>query len=339
MKIGLKEVAEKTGYSITTVSRALAGYSDVNAQTRQHIVETAQSLGYEPNLVARQLRNQKTQTIGVIVPTNDRSFPNDFFGQLILGVSSAAAREHYDLLISAQIQGEEEMAAYQRIVGGNRVDGMILARTRQHDPRISYLQKKRHPFVVSGRSAPNEPSNYPYIDVDSQAGVHMLVRHFAELGHQRIGLILPPEELAFTEFRLHGYQDGLKEAGLPYQPENVVYGDLLPSGGFRGTQQLLSSHQTVSAIIACNDLMALGAMNAIQAAGLRVGEDVAVAGFDDIPAAEFSHPSLTTIRQPIYDIGQQLVSLLMDVINGKPVEETQVILPCTLVVRESSGSL
>lgn len=337
MQVRLKDVAEKSGFSITTVSRALAGYNDVNEQTRQHIMAVAASLGYQPNLVARQLRNQRTHTFGFIVPANDRSFPNDFFSQLMLGISEAAARARYDLLISAQVSGEEEMAAYRRLVGGNRIDGMILARTRQHDPRIAYLKQQKHPFVVSGRGAPGEVSDFPYIDVDSQMGICLLTQHFIDLGHRHIALILPPEELAFTEFRHQGYREGLATNGIEYRAEYVTYGDLTREGGYSAAQRLRDAYPEITAIIACNDLMALGAMSALQTRGLRVGRDFAIAGFDDIPAAEFANPPLTTIRQPIYEIGQQLVTLLLDVIAEKPLEQTQVILPCALIVRESSG--
>ncbi len=337
MQVKLKDVAKIAGYSITTVSRALAGYSDVNEETRQHIIDTAKRLGYEPNQVARQLRSQSTQTIGLIIPANDRSFSNDFFSQLMQGIGDAASLDHYDVLISAQPPGEEEMVAYRRLVGGDRVDGMILARTRQNDPRIVYLKARQHPFVVSGRSAPGEVSDFPYIDVDSQEGIRLVVEHFARLNHQHIGLILPPPEVAYTGYRMQGYCEGLREAGLSYRADYVVHGDLMRSGGYEGTQALLESNPQITAIVTCNDLMGLGAMSALQGRGLRVGPDVAVAGFDDIYAAEYAHPSLTTIRQPIYEIGQRLVRILIDIITAQANGETQMVLAPVLVIRDSSG--
>jgi len=339
MQIKLKDLAKTTGYSITTVSRALAGYSDVNEQTRQYIVETALQLGYVPNQAARQLRSQSTNTLGLIIPAHERSFSNDdFFGQLMQGIGDTVALYHYDVLISAQHPGEEEMAAYQRLVGGYRVDGMILARTRQNDSRIAYLKGHQHPFVVSGRAAPDEVSDFPYIDVDSQAGIRMLVEHFIGLNHQHIGLILPPPEMAYTGFRLEGYREALRKASLPYRPEYVVHGDLTREGGYAGAQALLDTPPDLTAIVACNDLMALGAMSAVQTRGLQIGDDIGVAGFDDIPAAEYAHPPLTTIHQPIYEIGQRLARMLIDLIKGQPPAETQVVLPPTLVIRASSGS-
>lgn len=336
MPVTLKDIAEKTGYSITTVSRALAGYSDVNAKTRQQIIEAAETMGYQPNLIARQLRSQRTQTLGLIIPYNDHSFSNDFFHQLMLGIGDEAALAGYDLLISAQPPGEGEMEAYQRIVGGNRVDGMILARTRAHDPRIEYLRKIQHPFVVSGRAAPDEPSDFPYIDVDSQVGIQMATTHLIKEAHEHIGLILPPAEMAFTNYRLQGYQAALENAGLPYNPTYIFYGDLVRGSGYTGANTLLDQHPEITALVACNDLMALGAMSAIQHRGLQVGRDIAVTGFDDIPAAEYAHPPLTTVRQPIYEIGQRLVKMLLGLIDGQAAQEMHIVLQPELVIRASS---
>jgi LacI family transcriptional regulator len=337
MQVKLKDLAAKTGYSITTVSRALAGYSDVSEKTRQQIMAVANSLGYQPNMVARQLRSQRTHTLGLIIPANERSFSNDFFSLLMMAVGDAAAPKHYDLLISAQVPGEEEMAAYQKMVGGNRVDGMILARSRRNDPRIAYLKTQNLPFAVSGRAAPGEVSDFPHIDVDSQAGIRCVVEHFIGLGHRAIGLILPPDDVAYTGYRHQGYRDALAQASLPYRSAYVITGDLLRSGGYQGAQALLDRHPELTAIVACNDLMALGAMSAIQGRGLQVGQDVAVAGFDDIPAAEYAHPSLTTIHQPIYEIGQRLFRMLIGIIEGASFDETQIILPTRLIIRASSG--
>jgi LacI family transcriptional regulator len=337
MQVTLKDIAQKSGYSITTVSRALAGYTDVNEDTRRHIAAVADTLGYQPNLLARQLRNQRTQTLGLIIPSADNSISNEFFSQLLLGIGDAASRAGYDLLVSAHVPGEPEMAAYRRIVGGNRVDGMILARTRQNDERIAYLRRLNHPFVVNGRGAPGERSDFPFIDVDSQTGIASVVGHLVELGHTAIGLILPPPEMAFTEFRYMGYRDGLASAGLPYRSEYVVHGDLQRAGGFAQANALLDAYPEISAIVAANDLMALGAIGAVQRRGLQVGVDVSVTGFDDIPAAEYAHPALTTVYQPIYQIGQRLVSLLDQLIMGEVPRETQLLLSSKLMIRASTG--
>lgn len=333
----LKSIAKASGYSITTVSRALAGYNDVNEKTRAHIIKIAEELGYQPNLVARQLRSQRTHTIGMIIPANVQDPEDDFFSMLIKGVVSAAAEHHYDLLISAQLPDTNEMDSYHQIVGGNRVDGVILARTHQHDERIEYLKRIKHPFVVSGRLAPHQVSDFPYIDIDSEVGLRMMVAHMIERGHREIGLILPPPDIAYTPYRLSGYRHGLEAAGLAFREHYVMHGDLHRESGYRTAASLLEQQPQLTAIIACNDLMAIGAMAAAQERDRVVGQDIAIGGFDDIPSALHTIPPLTTIRQPIYMIGQRLVEMLIQIIEGKIPAESQILLQPELIVRGSSG--
>jgi LacI family transcriptional regulator len=337
--VKLKDIAEKSGYSITTTSRALAGYSDVNESTRQHILAIARQLGYQPNELARHLRSQRTYTVGLIIPANDQSFSNDFFNLLLRGIGDAAALDGYDLLISAQIPGEAELEAYRRFVGGGRVDGMIVARTRQNDERLRYLKSMSHPFVVSGRASPDEPSDFPYIDADSQAGICAATEHLIALGHRDIGLLLPPPDIAYTEFRRQGYLQALRSAGIEYRADYVLHSDLLRSGGYTSANMLLDRFPEITAIVGCNDLMALGAMSAAQGRGLSIGSHISITGFDDIPPAEFAHPTLTTVHQPIYEIGRRLVHMLTQIIAGTPPAQTHILLPAELIVRASTGAL
>ncbi|MBK8137332.1 MAG: LacI family DNA-binding transcriptional regulator [Chloroflexi bacterium] len=207
MAVTLKDIAKHTGYSITTISRALAGYSDVSPSTRQKVQHAAELLGYQPNLVARHLQSQRTRTIGMVLPLRDQDVTSDFFTELLRGVSDRASQANYDILTSAQMYGsDEEMYAYRRIVGGGRVDGMIVARARRNDPRIAYLKALDFPFAVSGSGGEDDPSDFPHIDVDNQDGIQQATDHLIDLGHRTIGLILPPEEMAYTAQRHHGYQ-------------------------------------------------------------------------------------------------------------------------------------
>ena len=335
--VKLKDLAEKSGFSITTVSRALAGYKDVNEHTRQQIIEIALEMGYQPNMVARQLRARKTHTVGIIAPSASGRFADDYFSELLMSVGHAAAQRGYDLLVTAKTTADE-MDAYRRIVGGNRVDGMVIARTRRRDARIAYLRAARHPFVVSGRAAPDEESDFPYIDADSQLGIRWILNHLTGLGHQRIALLLPPDRVAFTPYRLAGYRQGLEDAGLSYREAYVLNSDLSRSGGQQAAHHLLDNYPEITAIVACNDPMAIGAMNAIQTRNMRVGQDIAVTGFDDITAADFAHPRLTTVRQPIKEIGQRLLEMLIQIIHQIPLEQPQVLLSPELVIRESCGA-
>jgi len=332
-KATLKTISDESGFSITTVSRALAGYADVNERTRQLIIDIADRLGYQPNLTARHLRSKHTNTIGMVIPLT-AYYSDQFFMTLLSGVGQQAARFGYDLLLSAQVRGEEEISAYRRMVDGSRVDGMVLARVRQHDTRLDYLKGSARPYVVFGHA---DEDDYPYIDVDGKTGIRQMVHHFAAYGHRRIALIAAPDDLAFAPLRLAGYWAALDDLGLPRDSRLVITGDLSADSGAAAAAQLLDQPDPPTAILACNDQMALGAMAAITARGLRVGDDVAVAGFDDIPAAAIASPPLTTIRQPIFEIGQNLAQTLICLIRGETVHDLHVLLDPELVIRASSG--
>jgi DNA-binding LacI/PurR family transcriptional regulator len=274
----------------------------------------------------------------MVLPERDHTVATDFFSELLRGVSDAASQSDYDVLTSAQVYGtDEEMRTYRRMVGGGRVDGIILARARRHDPRIAYLKAAGCPFAVSGRGGEGEPSDFPHIDIDNLAGVQQAAEHLIALGHRHLGLILPPEQMAYTADRHEGYRCALAQAGLAYRAAYISHGDLLPAGGYQAARALLTEYPDLTAIIACSDLMAFGAMQAAQMMGRRVGEDLAVTGFDDIPLAQYANPPLTTVHQPIYEIGQQLTRHLIALIEEEAVEPLRLIIPAELIVRESSG--
>ncbi len=338
MPVTLKDIAKVSGFSVTQVSRALGGYHDVSETTRSHIIKIANDLGYEPNSIARQLQSQRTHTIGIIVPMPVGKDYDDFFSILFKAVTNQSAQQGYDVLVSAASSSGSELDTYRRIVGGKRVDGVIVARTYRNDERINYLQEQNYPFIVHGRLAPDEQSDFSYIDVDSQYGIHLLTTHLIHQGYTNIGIILPPENFAFAPYRLSGYRDALHQHQLPFREAYCIYADLSYDGGKQAARSLLGRNDDLTAIIGCNDLMALGALEIAKEYGYLVGETFAIAGYDDIPAAAQSEPSLTTIRQPIYNIGEELTSNLIAVIeNGKNSTDTfQRLVDPELIVRDSS---
>ena len=336
-KATLKTLALATGYSVTTVSRALGGFNDVNEETRRAILEEAYRQGYEPNLQARALQKKRSQTIGLVLPTGGPSFPDPFFGEFLSGVGSEAARSRFDLLVSTPSADLTEIDVYRRVIAGGRVDGVILMRSRVNDERIQFLLERRFPFAVFGRTDIDE--TYSYIDVDGRAGQAAMTRHLIDLGHRRIAYLTPPSTLMFTKFRLQGFREAMSEHGATIDDQLVGECDLTENAGKRQALQLLKLKNPPTAIMTGNDLMAIGVMNAVREVGLHVGEDVAVGGFDDIPAAEHLHPGLTTIRQPIFQIGQQLTERLLGLIEGQSTGEYAALVEPTLVLRGSSNGL
>jgi LacI family transcriptional regulator len=336
MIVTIKDIAREVGVSITTVSRALTGYSDVAPGTRQRILETAAELGYSPNITAQRLQKRRTDTLGFITPTFGPRFSDPFFSEFMAGIGNEAASKNYDLLVSTHApDSEEERKVYRRAVRGGWVDGLIVVRTRENDARIQLLCEHNFPFVAFGRT--RDDLNFPYVDEDSESGMRLLVQHFIDLGHRRIGLISPPPGLMFGHYRLQSFYDTMRDNNLTIQPDWIVEGDLTQRGGAESVAALLELTPRPTAIIGGNDLMAIGAINRIQQHGLKVGQDIAVGGFDDIPLSAYMTPPLTTIHQPIYEIGQKTCAMLIDIVNGRTPQNPHVLLTPTLVVRASSN--
>ncbi len=335
--VTLKDLAAKLGLSITTVSRALAGYSDVAETTRKRVIEAAEEMGYVPDVTARRLRKGRTDTIGFIIPTSGPRFADPYFSELLAGIGNEAARHNFDLLVSTRPPDTpEEEGSYRRMVEGRLVDGLLVVRTRVRDHRIEYLSRLGFPFVAFGRS--DLDVEFPYVDEDGFTGLALITQHLIDRGHQHLAYISAPQDLMFSLYRRAGLEATIEHNGLSLQPDYCMHGDLTQQGGFRAMNQLLDLCPPPTAVVAFNDLMALGAISAAQKRGLVVGRDVTITGFDDIPLAEHSHPPLTTVHQPVYDIGRQICHMLVQLIRGETLAERHVLLQPELIVRESSGA-
>ncbi len=335
MAVTLKDIARRVGVSITTVSRALGGYDDVAEGTRQRILQAAREMGYRPHTIAQSLRRQRTNTVGFIIPTAGPRFSDPYFTEILTGIGNEAAEHEFDLLVSTRAPGAQEQEAYERMVGSRRVDGLLVIRTRCRDERITYLVEQGFPFVAFGRS--DLDLDFPYVDVDGTKGLDEATQYLIDLGHQRIAYISAPPNLMFAHYRLAGYKRALERNGLPVQEELITTGRLTQEDGYREGSRLLTLEHPPTAIIAANDLMALGVISAAQERGLAVGRDLAVIGFDDIPLAEHSHPPLTTVHQPIYEIGKMICRMLIQLIKNEEPVQRRVMLEPALVIRESSG--
>ncbi len=335
MAVTLRDISKKVGKSVTTVSRALHDYDDVSPKTKTLVRRVAGELGYTPNILAQRLQKQRTDTIGFILPTFGPRFSDPYFSELLAGVGNQATEMGYDLLVSTQPPGERELDAYKKLVEGCRVDGFIIVRTRCKDARIEYLCKAEFPFVAFGRT--EGPCNFPYVDEDSEYGMRLIVDHLVNLGYRPLSFLAAPDYLMFAQSRLKGFLDGIKAHNLPEDEAINITGDLTQRGGYRQANILLDSPDPPDAIVASNDLMAIGAMSAAQERGLRVGQDIAITGFDDTPMAEHSHPPLTTVHQPVYKIGRMVCEMLIKRIRGEFLEDEQIILKPSLVIRQSCG--
>ncbi len=335
MKITLKDVAKKAGMSVTTVSRALNGHDDVSMHTKAYVRATATELGYTPNLNARRLKTQRADAIGFILPNEDLRFSDPFFSELLSGIIDQIAQYGLELNVTTPTATQSAEQIYLKYIRSRRVDGFILVRTERDDPRIALLQKHEVPFVTFGRTSPSP--THPYVDEDGVTGVRRMIDHLVELGHTRIACIAEPTHLTKSQQRVQGYLDGLEKWGLSAQPDLLIHGNFRQRSGHICGHQLLTMQNPPTAIVAVNDMLALGAISAAQELGLTVGRDVSITGFDDIPLAEYVSPTLTTLRIPAHEMGMALCHKLYNVINGKAAANPQTIYRPKLVIRQSTG--
>jgi LacI family transcriptional regulator len=321
--VTLKDIAEAVGKSVAAVSRALNNYDDISQETRDHIKRVAREMGYAP-----------TNSLGLILPFLSPRNSDPYFSELLAGITHEATTPGFDLLVSTCPPGPEETYAYLRLINSRRVDGIIVARPRWRDRRIELLLEKQFPFVVIG--ATNIQGDFLTVSTDATAGAKYAVEHVIEQGHERIALINTPSELFFSSDFLAGFREAMFKAGLPINDDFLEECDISQKEGYRVTQTLLSKPETPTAIIAADDIVALGVMAAIQDQGLEVGSDIVVTGYGDILLTEYSQPPLTTIHRSTYTLGQQACRLLTSQLLGEIKENKSIVFEPSLVIRQSS---
>ena len=331
--MSLREIAAALGLSVTTVSRALAGHADVATATRDRVAAEADRRGYRPNPMASRLRRGLSEAIAVVVPAEPGHLTDPFFTELLVGLGEALSAADLELLVCAARPGAEEMKAYRRLVEGRRVDGIVLARMRVDDERAAYLQERGFPFVCHGRTRALQP--VAYVDTDGEAALAAATRRLIGLGHRRIAMINAPPSYSFAHHREAGWRRALAAAKLA--PGALRAAEPSEENGFRVAAALLREPTPPTALLCATDRLAVGALAAVAAAGMRAGRDVSVIGFDDLPAASYTDPPLTTIRNPAREMAQRLVAMLREVIEGRPPEEFAELFEAALVVRGSDG--
>jgi DNA-binding LacI/PurR family transcriptional regulator len=338
--VTLKHVATAAGVSYQTVSKVLNQQMQVSKETEDRIGEAVRALGYHPSYTARSLRTQRSLTIGYSWPPSPPGQENLILDQFLQSMFSAAEeRGYYLLCFPFHIDPEKHLATYSALIESRRVDGFILSNIEYNDPRIVLLLEKNFPFVAFGRSNPELV--FPSIDVDGGLGIRQAVSHILEKGHRKIAALAWPKDSRVGNNRMEGYFSVLQEAGIVPEPDWIKRGEGCFDFGYRATLELISLPKKVrpSALVALNDMMAIGALQAAKDRGLSVGLDFAVAGFDDAPMVQYTFPPLTTVRQPIAEIGRRIIPMLMEYINsGYPPDPISELIAPQLVARGSTGS-
>jgi DNA-binding LacI/PurR family transcriptional regulator len=330
----LEAVARRAGVSRATVSRVVNGSTTVAVAIREAVNQAVVELGYVPNQAARSLVTQRTESIALILPeTANRVFSDDmFFPAVIRGVSSEleAADKQLVLMMAGSAASHDRVERYAM---AGHVDGVMFASMHGADPLPGTLARLGMPVVCSGRPMSPPETPIPYVDVDHFGGVTAAVRHLLATGHRRIATIAGPQDMVAGVDRLNGYRAAMTDAGLA---EHTAIGDFTRESGVRAMLQLVADDPKLDAVFVASDMMAHGALQALRDAGRRVPEDVAVIGFDDFEISRYSDPPLTTVRQPIVDMGRTMARQMLGLVEGRTDVAEAVVLPTELVVRASA---
>lgn len=334
-KVTSFDVAQAAGVSRATVSVVLNNLPGISISetTRQRVLEVAKSLNYSPNSAARKLASGKTDTIGLVLcQSPEQVFADAFLNRVIFGIEQAAMQHGFHVLLK-QVDPQDPVG-YRHLVSESHVDGIILSGPRQDDPELMRLAREEVPVVLLGQMP---DSSIPFVDIDAARSAEQAVSHLTNLGHKRVAMITNAS-LSYTsaQQRLHGYQTALQKAGLPLDKTLVKEGNYTPESGLAAMQQLLALPTPPTAVFVASDVVALGAMLAAKKAGLRIPQDVAFVGFDDIPLAEYFDPPLTTVRLPAYKLGWTACERLLHLLDWGELDTPGFLFETDLIVRSSS---
>ena len=325
----MKDVARLAGVSTATVSRILNSPDAGRPETRRRVAAAVKKLGYEPNVSARNLRVNRTATIIVVLP----DINNPFFSFIVRGIEDVAHEQGFSVLLCNTDNDLQRELQYTKIIGRRGADGAIFLTARVSSPHILKMAE-RVPVVLACEYIDGAVSQ---VSIDNVGAAMDATRHLIQLGHRRIAYVNGPPDVILSRDRLRGYTLALQQAGLPVLEELIAPGTFYLESGVEAARRLLGLPEPPTAVFCANDEMAIGFIRAAEAMGRRVPGDVAVVGFDDIRFAAFYRPALTTVAQPMYEIGRRAAQLLLDQVGGRADGPQSIVLPHRLVVRESCG--
>lgn len=338
MAVNLKQLAELLGLSQTTVSRALNGYPEVNAETRQRVLQAVRETGYRPNRAAQRLATGRAFSIGMVMPIAPGIDSDVHFGEFLAGLAEEAVKHDFHFVLNPSAPEDEELT-FRRLAASGNVDALFLAYMRANDPRIAMLKSLSIPFLVHGRSI-GESRDYPFLDIDNTSAFYDAARLLIQLGHQRIALINGPEYLTFSIRRQKGMLRALTEHGLTLDEALVEHSLMTDEHGYRSMQRFLQHAQPPTAVLCSSTVLALGAVRAINQAGLKIGEDISLIAHDDVlpmlKPENFSVP-LTTTRSSLRAAGARIATRLIGGILKRGDYPEQELWRAELIVRASTG--
>ncbi|MGG1691812.1 LacI family DNA-binding transcriptional regulator [Heyndrickxia ginsengihumi] len=326
--VRIADVAKMANVSTATVSRVISNAGTVKKETANKVLEAIDKLNYKPNVLARQLRRLETQTILVVIP----DITNTFFSNVLRGIESVATAYGYQVLLGDAQNIVERERSYLDNLGQRKADGVILL-TARTDQKVLEELSEQYPVVLACEYY--EGSNLPTVSIDNISSARKATEYLISLNHKKIAHISGPLKVVVGRDRLKGFHQAMAHHGLPIESLLVQEGDFSYESGFNLMKKLLMLDEIPTAVFAANDEMAMGAIKAAKAKGIRVPDDLSVIGFDDIKFASIFEPALTTIAQPTFEIGKKAMELLLKLINNEELEKDQFMLADKLIVRDS----
>lgn len=331
---GIREVSARAGVSVATVSRTLTTPAKVAPKTRRQVLAAVRALNYRPNLLARNFRSRRSYAIVVLVP----NIANPFFSSVVRGIEQVAQQNGYAVLLGdtqGMAQREEQ---YMRLVASNQADGIIQLSARLNRKALGRLWRKgTTPAIVNACECVDRPF-CPSIRLDNILAARHMTDHLTGLGHRRIAAVMGPAESPLTRDRLKGFRQGLRAAGLTGDQAMEISGDFSIRSGAEAGRRILSLKRRPTAVFCFNDEMALGVMHQLLSAGVTVPQQISVAGFDDIEFARFATPPLTTMAQPMQQMGAAAMMSLIELLRTGTLHSSERTFAAELVVRQSTSA-
>ena len=329
----INDVARLAGVSITTVSHVINGTRFVSEDACKRVTDAMQTLNYQPNSLARGLRMGLSKIIGLIVPDNS----NLFFAEIARAIEDAGFQHGYSVILCNTDDDPQKEVAYVNVLRAKQVDGVIFISAGGASEGLNRLLEAHVPVVVIDRQIPDAAADI--LLVDNLEGGYQATRHLIQSGHRCVACIAGPSDLTPSNQRLVGYQRALEEAGIRYDEQRVVRGDFHAESGNKAALRLLQNSPHPTAIFACNDMMAIGALHAAYTLKIRVPDDLAIVGFDDIELASYVYPPLSSMAQPKQEIGRMAVNLILERMLSPASLSRTIVLQSQLITRQSSNAL
>ena len=333
MNVTIKEVAKEAGVSPSTVSRVISDSNRISDETKKQVRAVMQKLEYHPNAIARSLVNRTTNTIGIVMPhSTERAFLNPFFPQVLSGISVATHENDYCMLLSTGNNEDEQLDSITKIAMGGRVDGVIIMYSSVENIILEAIKALKIPVLIIGK--PLKTKGILYVDNDNVEAAFKVTDELLNRGHKNIALITGSLKMVVSLDRLDGYRKALMDKGLEFDRSLIKEADFTKEAGFLAMEELLNENKNITALVVTDDVMALGAMEAIKKSGLSIPDNIEIVSFNNIPLAELIKPSLSSVDISAVEIGYESARLMIEKINGVA-DRDKVIVPTKIIYRES----